>query len=180
MPEVKDSLGLNVHFINPHNGREHAATIIRVNDDDTVNLIHYAPESGLQQCRFSVPYSLGLVANTFHWMEDDNAPQNEDEEKASQLARVTSVQNITGLPPTASYNVPPNPDYGKTEQPSPVVPTGSVELAQSEAPAVQPVSGVAPDAEQPASDPLNPVPPTDPDGTPQQEATAEQSEPEVI
>lgn len=145
MPELKDSLGLNVHYINPHTGREHAATIIKIREDEAVNLIHYDPDTSLQQARFGVVYSHDPIANTFHWMDDDNAPKNDEEKAAQILARVSSSQNRAGAPPTASYNVPQQADPAQAQPEVPDVPHTSVELAQSDAPVVQPVAATIPE-----------------------------------
>lgn len=151
--ELKDSLGQNVHYINPHTGREHAATVIKVRTDNTVNLIHYDPESGLQQARFGTPYSHELIANTFHWTDDDNSPKTDEEKAAASLSMVSSVQNLTGLPPTASAAVTQAPAPTQSQDSVKDVDKGSVELAQSDAPQVQPVESVVPsEAPQPATE----------------------------
>jgi hypothetical protein len=170
MPEVKDSLALPVHYINPHTGREHAAIVIKVREDGAVNLRHYDPESGLGQRRDGVPYSHDLIAGTFHWVEDDNAPKTKEEQAAATLSMVASVQNLTGLPPTASVNVPSGAPANQSQDSVRSVDKGSVELAQSDAPAVQPVAAtVPPEAPQPAVDET-------PQPTPVQEATIQQDE----
>lgn len=122
-----------VDYVNPHNGREHTAIIIKLREDGSVNLTHFDPESGLMQTRFGVVYSQELQANTFHWTDDDNKPQDADEAKAVALATVTSVQNITGPPPTASIHPVNSPNPAQSVQPTPVVATGSQELAQGDA-----------------------------------------------
>jgi hypothetical protein len=158
MPELKDSLGLNVHYINPHTGREHAATIIKIREDEAVNLIHYDPDTSLQQARFGVVYSHEPIANSFHWLDDDNSPKNDEEKAAQILARVSSSQNRAGAPPTAAFNVPAQADPAQSQPEVQDVPHTSVELAQADAPVVQPVAATIP-AENPAE-------PTTPDQTP--------------
>jgi hypothetical protein len=145
MPELKDSLGLNVHYINPHTGREHAATIIKIREDEAVNLIHYDPDTSLQQARFGVAYSHEPIANTFHWLDDDNSPKNDEEKAAQILARVTSSQNRFGAPPTAAFNVPQQAGPAQSQPEIQDVPHTSVELAQADAPAVQPVAATIPE-----------------------------------
>jgi hypothetical protein len=147
MPELKDSLGLNVHYINPHTGREHAATIVKVREDEAVNLIHYDPDTSLQQARFGVVYSHDPIANTFHWIDDDNAPKNDEEKAAQILSRVSSSQNRAGAPPTASFNVPQQADPAQSQPEVPDVPHTSVELAQADAPVVQPVAATIPEGD---------------------------------
>lgn len=145
MPELKDSLGLMVHFVNGFSGREHAAKIIKIREDESVNLIHWDPESGLQQTRFGVVYSHDPIASTFHWVDDDNSPKNDEEKAAQILARVSSSQNRSGAPPTASYNVPPQADPAQSQPEVQDVPHTSQELAQSDAPVVQPVAATIPE-----------------------------------
>jgi hypothetical protein len=103
MPELKDSLGFAAHYINPHTGRQHAALIIKVRSDETVNLVHFDPESGLQQMRLAVAYSLPLIANT---------------------------QSV------------PSPQQSQSD--APILPKGSFELQQSDAPSVAPSAGTIP------------------------------------
>jgi hypothetical protein len=165
MPELKQSLGYNVKYVDPHSGRNHAATIIKLRTDDAVNLIHYDPESGLQQMRTGVVYSLDPIANTFHWLEDDNTPKSDEEAAAQILSRVSSAQNRAGAPPTAAANVPPAPpDPSQSEPDPPDVPHTSVELEQSSAPVVQPVAATIPEGNpaEPTTEVPDETPPPDP------------------
>jgi hypothetical protein len=144
MPELKDSLGFAAHYINPHTGRQHAALIIKVRSDETVNLVHFDPESGLQQMRLAVAYSLPLIANTFHWIDDQNEPQTKEEKAAAALSTVTSVQTVTGPPPSASVATQSVPSPQQSQSDAPILPKGSFELQQSDAPSVAPSAGTIP------------------------------------
>jgi hypothetical protein len=165
MPEVKNSLTETVRYVDPHSGRNHAAIIIKVLANDSVVLHHWDPESGLGQTRTGVVYSFEPIANTFHWKDDDNQPKTEEEAAAQTLSRVSSAQNRTGAPPTASANVPPAPpDPSQSEPDPPDVPHTSVELEQASAPVVQPVAATIPEGNpaEPTTEVPDETPPPDP------------------
>src|SRR3982750_553488 len=180
MPELKDSLGLPVRYISPHDGRSHAAIVIKIRHDDTVNLVHFDPESGLQQMRLAVPYSFALVANTFHWTDDDNQPKTDEERAAAQLNTVTSVQTTTGLPPSASVWATDVPSPSQSQSDAPYVPKGSFELQQSDKPGVRPQREAVP-AESPEASQAPPPPtPEGPREPPQEPTLPPQPEPHPV
>jgi hypothetical protein len=123
MPELETSLGLACHYVNPHDGRQHAAIIIKVRTDGTVNLTHFDPESGIQQRRDRVAYSLELIANTFHWQDDQNEPQTAEEKAAVALSTVSSAQTLSGVPPSHA-GAPANAaqPIAQPEVPEPTIP----------------------------------------------------------
>jgi len=173
MPEVATSLGLVCHYVNPHDGRQHAALIIKLRTDGTVNLIHFDPESGLIQRRDRVAYSLELVANTFHWQDDQNEPVTAEEKAAVSLSTVSSAQTLTGVPPSHA-GAPANQEQlsQKSQADAPLLPKGSVELRMSDAPAVQPIAQpevpepTIPPIEDQEQQPPEPQPPSESENAP--------------
>src|SRR3982750_4869014 len=171
MPEVATSLGLVCHYVNPHDGRQHAALIIKLRTDGTVNLIHFDPESGLTQRRDRVAYSLELVANTFHWQDDQNEPQSKEEKAAVPPETVSSAQTLSGVPPSHA-GAPANEEQlsQKSQNDPYYLPKGSVELRMSDAPAAQPIA--QPEVPEPTIPPIeNQEPPPE---TPVEETEPEQ------
>jgi hypothetical protein len=161
MPEVETSLGLVCHYVNPHDGRQHAAIIVKVRTDGTVNLIHFDPESGLTQRRDRVAYSQELVANTFHWQDDQNEPESAEEKAAVALSTVSSAQSLTGVPPSHA-GAPANEEQlaQKAQADAPYLPKGSVELRMSDAPAAQPIA--QPEVPEPTIEPVKDLEPPEP------------------
>jgi hypothetical protein len=170
MPELETSLGLACHYVNPHDGRQHAAIIIKVRTDGTVNLTHFDPESGIQQRRDRVAYSLELIANTFHWQDDQNEPQTAEEKAAVALSTVSSAQTLSGVPPSHAGAPANEEQLAQKSQTDPYyLPKGSVELRMSDAPAAQPIA--QPEVPEPTIPPIE-------DQEPPPETPVEKTEPE--